>query len=346
MKTVLITGITGQLSAYLSKLFIDRGYKVVGLARRSANWNPWRLKAIGTHDKIQFETFDLADQSSIDIVVEKHKPDFFINTAAQSFVGSSWDIGTYTLDVTGIGVYRCLEAIRKFSPHTRFLQMSSSELFGNNPNIPYDEKSLFMPRSPYGIAKAVGFYSVTNFRESYDLFASNLISFNFESPLRGEEFVTKKIVKEAVSIVNAWNSGTARNPLKLGNLTPTRDWIWAGDTARAVDLILHHNTPDDFCIASGVTTSVKEFCNLTFKALGHELTWTEVKDDDIIEAGVNQFGVVVVTSNRSLYRPADVPHLIGNAKKANETLGWKASKSLAQIIEEMVNFEQTHVLVG
>jgi len=341
-KTILITGITGQLAAYLTKLYLEKGYKVIGGARRSANWNPWRLKHFYLLDKVTIEHFDLADQSSIDRVVDKYKPDLFANTAAQSFVGSSWDIGAYTLDVTGIGVYRCLDAIKKYSPETRFLQMSSSEIFGNGKDFPYNEKSLLMPRSPYGCAKCLGLHTTINFRESYKIFASNLISFNFESPLRGPEFVTKKIITEAVRIHNEIQCGLPITPLYLGNLTPTRDWIWAGDTAKAVELILEHNIPDDFCIASGITTSVKDFCNKTFEKLGHKLSWTKLNNiDDTPQQEISiEDGLVLVESLKSLYRPAEVPHLIGDATKAKTILGWNPTKTLDEIIEEMIDFEK------
>lgn len=346
MKTVFISGCTGQLGAYLSKLYLYKGYKVIGGFRRSANWNPWRLKWIKTFDKIEFEVFDLADQSSIDEAVKKHKPDLFINAGAQSFVGSSWTTGEYTIDVTGIGVYRCLEAIRKHSPETRFLQMSSSEMFGDNPDYPYNEKSLFMPRSPYGCAKCLGYHLVTNFRQSYGLFAANLISFNFESPLRGDEFVTKKIVREAYRVHTEHQVGKIITPMSLGNLNPTRDWIYAGDTAHAVELILDHEKPDDFCIASGVTTSVRDFCTLTFRLLGHEIEWLKDEFTGLVETDVLELGVTkentpftLVQSLRTLYRPADVPHLIGDATKAREVLGWKPTKDLENIIKEMLEFE-------
>lgn len=351
---IFITGITGQLSAYLAKLYLEQGDKVIGGIRRSANFNPWRLKVMGILEKIPFEMFDLSDQSSIDSAVEKHKPDLFINAAAQSFVGSSWQTAEYTLDVTGVGVCRCLEAIRKHSPKTKFLQMSSSEMFGDNPDFPYNEKSLFMPRSPYGIAKCMGYHLVTNFRQSYGMFASNLISFNFESPIRGEEFVTKKIVKEAFRVsveLSIKNSPLTMGhfeitPLKLGNLTANRDWIWAGDTAKAVSMILDHDKPDDFCVASGVTTSVKEFCDKTFKALGYDIEWVPSWTDDVLCGAIDKkTGIVLVESRQSLYRPADVPHLIGNASKITNTLGWKPSKTLDQIIEEMVQFERDGKLI-
>lgn len=345
MKTVFITGISGQLGAYLSKLYITLGYKVIGGIRRSANFNPWRLKVMGTLGQVEFETFDLSDQSSIDAAVQKHKPELFVNAAAQSFVGSSWVTGEYTLDVTGVGVYRCLEAIRKFSPETRFLQMSSSEMFGDNPDYPYNEKSLFMPRSPYGIAKCCGFHLVNNFRQSYGLFVSNLISFNFESPLRGEEFVTKKIVQEAARVHGEIITGSKVKPIQLGNLTANRDWIWAGDTAKAISLILNHDKPDDFCIASGVTTSVKEFCNRTFVSLDYKILWVKGEKEGVIEQAVLDDGTVVIESLARLYRPADVPHLIGDATKANTILGWKPSKNLDEIIAEMIDFELSYKLV-
>lgn len=341
MKTLFLSGCTGQLGAYLSKLYLEKGYRVIGGARRSANWNPWRLVEMDVLHKIEIENFDLADQSSIDRVIEKYKPNLFINAAAQSFVGSSWDIGVYTLDVTGIGVFRCLDSLRKFSPETRFLQMSSSEMFGNNPNIPYNEKSVFMPRSPYGIAKTMGFHTVVNFRESHKIFASNLISFNFESPYRGSEFLTQKVAMGAARIYRCLVENKPFEPLELGNLDPTRDWIFAGDTARAVELILEHRLPDDFCVASGVTTSVREFCTKAFKAVNIDLFWVPVETmgGDILEIATDLNGKVLVGSLRKLHRPADVPHLIGNATKAKDILGWKPTKDLDTIIKEMVSFQ-------
>jgi len=342
MPKIFITGITGQIGSFVADLFLKNGYEVWGGVRRSANFNPWRLEHFGILNKVLLEYMDLADQSSIDGVIKKIKPDLMLNAAAQSFVGSSWEIGEYTLDVTGVGVYRCLESIRKHAPKCRFLQMSSSEMFGDNPEYPYNETSRFQPRSPYGCAKCLGFNLTVNFRESYGIFASNIILFNTESPLRGQEFLTRKVVTEGVRVDNEIKTSKTPTPLCLGNLTPSRDWTWAGDTANAINLILNHNRSDDFCICSGTTNTVRTFCDKTFAALGYEPWWVSNSPlDDAIEMAIDKkTGVILAKSLRSLYRPADVPHLIGNNSKAQKILGWKPTKNLDEIIREMINYEK------
>lgn len=340
LPTIVITGISGQLGAFLSKLYVNKGYRVVGCVRHTANWNPWRLKLVDTLDKIILERIDLADQSSIDLVVQKYKPDYFVNAGAMSFVGSSWNIGAYTLDVTGTGTFRCLDAIKKFSPTTRFIQIGSSEIFGANADRVLDENSHFEPCSPYGIAKQASHASVISFRRYFNIFASNLISFNYTSPLQSNEFVCPKIIQNALRITDEYKRELPVQPFILGSIQGIRNWNSAEDTARAVDLILNHEEADDFCICSGEPVSVQTFCHKTFQLLGYNLIWHAGQQDLFAYA---QYGCNEpwIESRKHLFRLSDVPYSTGDYSKAKRILGWQPTKNLEQIIQEMIDFELT-----
>jgi GDPmannose 4,6-dehydratase len=311
MKTALITGVTGQDGSYLAEFLLEQGYTVVGMVRRSSTVNFDRIKHI--QDDITLAHGDLLDQMSIVSILQEHKPDEIYNLAAQSFVPISWKQPVLTGEFTALGVTRILEAIRMVNRDIRFYQASSSEMFGKVRTVPQTEETPFYPRSPYGVAKAYGHWITVNYRESYGLFAASGILFNHESPRRGLEFVTHKITYGAARI----KLGLA-DCLSLGNLDARRDWGYAPDYVRAMWLMLQQPQPDDYVIATGETHSVREFCEAAFGHLG--LDWQQY-----------------VVTDPALTRPAEVDHLIGDAGKAAQKLGWKPSISFAQLVELMVD---------
>lgn len=306
----LITGITGQDGSYLAELLLDKNYEVFGLVRRSSSKNFGRIDAFLDH--IQIVEGDLTDQSSLDSVIHQVQPDEVYNMAAQSFVPASWNQPVLTGDVTGLGVIRVLEAIRKHRPQAKFLQASSSEMFGKVRETPQTEKTPFYPRSPYGVAKVFGHYITVNYRESYGLFACSAIGFNHESPRRGLEFVSRKITHQVARI----KSGLSKK-LTMGNLDSKRDWGFAGDYVRGMWLILQQHEPEDFVLATGKTHSVRELLEAAFDAVG--LDWNKYVEID-----------------PKLIRPAEVDSLCGNATKAKEKLGWEPRVGFEQLIKIMV----------
>lgn len=306
----LITGITGQDGSYLAELLLSKGYQVFGTVRRSSVKKLDRLESI--IDDIELIEGDLTDQSSLDSVVLSVRPDEVYNLAAQSFVPVSWNQPVLTGDVTGLGVIRILEAIHRHHPKAKFLQASSSEMFGKVRETPQTEKTPFYPRSPYGASKVFGHYITVNYRESYGLFACSAISFNHESPRRGLEFVTRKVSHQVAKI----KCGLA-NKLKMGNLDAQRDWGFAGDYVRGMWLMLQQSEPDDYVLATGRTHSVRELLETTFAAVG--LNWEEHVEID-----------------PKLIRPAEVDFLCGNATKAREELGWEPEVGFEALIKMMV----------
>ena len=311
MPTALITGITGQDGSYLAELLLEKGYEVYGLVRRLSTPNVTRIGAL--IDKLMLLEGDLTDQSSLNVAVQNAMPDEVYNLAAQSFVATSWNQPVLTGDVTGLGVVRMLEAVRHFCPKARFYQASSSEMFGTSPSPIKDEKTPFHPRSPYAVAKVYGYHAAINYRESYGLFCCNGICFNHESPRRGIEFVTKKISDGVARIY----CGRA-SELRLGNLEVKRDWGFAGDYVGAMWLMLQQDEPDDYVVATGKSHSVKEFAALAFDHVG--LRWEEhVRVDD------------------SLFRPAEVFDLCGDASKAHKKLGWRPKTSFEELVRQMVD---------
>lgn len=315
-KVALITGITGQDGCYLSKFLLSKGYEVHGIVRRSSSKpsNLWRLEEIGVLDEVGLIGGDLTDQASINNAVKEVDPGELYNLGSQSFVAHSWRSPTYTADVTGIGVVRVLEAIRNHNPEIRFYQASSSEMFGKAEQLPLNEKSPFHPRSPYACAKVFAHYSSINYRESYDMFAVCGILFNHESPLRGIEFVTRKIVDGVARIY----LGLAKK-VSLGNLEARRDWGFAPDYVEAMWLMLQQKEPDDFVIATGEAHSVKELIEETFKVIG-----------------INNWEDYILQAPRYM-RPADVPELKGDYSKARKLLGWAPKvrfKELAKLMTE------------
>ena len=314
MKTALITGITGQDGAYLAKLLLGQGYKVVGLLRRSASADVigTRLRWIGVLDDVQLVDGNLTDLSSLIRVIQDHRPDEIYNLAAQSFVAASWQQPLLTGNVTGLGAANVLEALRIVKPDTRFYQASSSEMFGLIQERIQSEKTPFYPRSPYGVAKLYAHWMTVNYRESFGLHASSGILFNHESPLRGIEFVTRKITDGVARI----KLGLAKE-LPLGTLDATRDWGHARDYVRAMYLMLQQDKPDDYVVSTNRTVSIREFCRLAFS-----------------HVGLNYEDHVRVAQH--LIRPAEVDVLQGDSSKARRALGWEPQTTLEEMVVEMV----------
>lgn len=306
----LITGITGQDGSYLAELLLTQGYKVFGLVRRSSVKKLDRIESF--IDDIELVEGDLTDQSSLDHLIHSVKPDEVYNLAAQSFVPVSWNQPVLTGDVTGLGVIRVLEAIRKHSPQAKFLQASSSEMFGKVREKPQTEKTPFYPRSPYGVAKVFGHYITVNYRESYNLFACSAIGFNHESPRRGMEFVTRKVTHQVARI----KCGLA-GKLMMGNLDAQRDWGFAGDYVYAMWLMLQQAEPDDYVLATGETHSVRELVQIAFDAVS--LDWKQYVEID-----------------PKLIRPAEVDFLCGDGTKARKKLNWTPKVSFENLVKMMV----------
>ena len=306
----LITGITGQDGSYLAEFLLEKKYEVYGLVRRSSLEKYDRIESIA--DRIRFVEGDLTDQSSLDQALEQIQPREVYNLAAQSFVPVSWNQPVLTADVTGLGVLRVLEAIRRHCPKARFLQASSSEMFGKVAESPQSETTRFHPRSPYGVAKVFAHHITVNYRESYGIFACSSICFNHESPRRGSEFVSRKVTQHAARI----KLGLC-DRLKMGNLDAHRDWGFAGDYIRAMWLMLQQPQAEDFVISTGKTHSVQELLEAAFSAVG--LEWKKYVEID-----------------PKLVRPAEVDYLCGDSSKARKVLGWKPEVEFHQLIRLMV----------
>lgn len=314
MKKALITGITGQDGAYLAKLLLDKGYKVYGLLARRATATTWRLKYLDILAKVKLIEGDLADVTSIIRAVEEAQPDEFYNLGAQSFVGTSWRQPQLTAQATGIGALNCLEAIRIVNPKIKFYQASTSEMFGGIPEYPIQSESTpFHPRSPYGVAKLYAHWITINYRESFDIFGCCGILFNHESPLRGIEFVTRKVTDAAARIKLG-----VQKELRLGNIDAKRDWGFAGDYVKAMYLMMQQEKPDVYVVATGRTTTVRDMCKIAFDHVGLDYEKYVVIDPEF-------------------YRPAEVDLLLGDPTKAKEKLGWQAETSLEELINMMVD---------
>lgn len=313
---VLITGVTGQDGSYLAECLLEKGYEVYGLVRRTSLERHDRIA--GIRSSLTLLQGDLTDQGSLDAAVQAARPHEVYNLAAQSFVGASWTQPILTADVTGVGVFRVLEALRKHAPEARFFQASSSEMVGKVSRCTQNEESPFHPRSPYGVAKVFGHHITVNYRESYSLFACSGISFNHESPRRGCEFVTRKITQQVARIKN----GLA-DKLLLGNLDISRDWGFAGDYVKAMWMMLQQPQPDDYVIATGETHSLREFLEIAFGCVG--LDWERH-----------------VEIEPQLFRPAEVDYLCGDSSKARRTFGWQPTIGFRQLIEMMVHADLGH----
>jgi len=332
MKKALITGITGQDGAYLSKLLLDKGYEVHGAFRRTSDLHLGRLKHLGIEDKIQFTPLELLEYSNLHRTLEKIQPDEIYNLAAQSFVALSFEQPVFTSDVTGLGVVRLLEAIRSVNPKIRFYQASSSEMFGKVQETPQTEKTPLYPRSPYAVAKLMGHWMTINYRESYGMHASSGILFNHESPLRGLEFVTRKITRAAASIKLGM-----QDTVRLGNLEAKRDWGYAVEYVDAMWRMLQQDQPDDYVIATGKTHSVRDFVEDAFAETGVAIEW---KGSGVDEKGLDKStGKTVVEVDPQFFRPAEVELLIGDCTKARTKLGWKPKVTLKELVAMMVRYD-------
>lgn len=319
MPTALITGITGQDGAYLARFLLERGYRVVGCFRRSSTLSLDRLDYLGVASDVELVPLDLLDTGNIIRVLEKVKPDEVYNLAAQSFVAVSFEQPVATGDITGLGAARLLEAVRTVNPGIKFYQASSSEMFGKARAVPQDESTPFYPRSPYAAAKLYAHWMTVNYREAYGIFACSGILFNHESPVRGIEFVTRKITDGVARI----KYGLAQE-LRLGNLDAKRDWGFAGDYVRAMWLMLQQPEPGDYVVATGRTHSVRDFVSMAFGYAG--LNWRDY----------------VVVDPRFM-RPAEVDLLVGNAAKARTVLGWEPKVSLEELVGMMVEADLQRV---
>jgi len=345
MKTALITGITGQDGAYLAELLLEKGYMVHGIKRRSSLINTSRVDHLyqDPHERnVRFMMHygDMTDSTNLIRIVQETQPDEIYNLAAMSHVKVSFDTPEYTANADGIGTLRLMEAIRilKLEKKTRIYQASTSELYGLVQEVPQRETTPFYPRSPYAVAKLYGYWIVVNYREAYNMYACNGILFNHESPLRGETFVTRKITMAAAAIAHG-----LQDKLYLGNLNAQRDWGHAKDYVEAMWLILQQDKPDDFVIATGTTTSVRDFIKLAFNEIGIELKFTGegVEEKGTVVACNNPAyqlpaGKEVVAVDPEYFRPTEVELLIGDATKAKEKLGWKPKYDLAGLVKEMM----------
>ncbi|QTO55346.1 GDP-mannose 4,6-dehydratase [Duffyella gerundensis] len=330
-KIAIITGITGQDGAYLAELLLNKGYKVYGTYRRTSSVNFWRIEELGikSNPSLHLVEHDLTDLSSSIRLLQESKATEVYNLAAQSFVGVSFDQPLTTAEITGIGPVNLLEAIRIVNPKVRFYQASTSEMFGKVQAIPQKEDTPFYPRSPYGVAKLYAHWMTINYRESYNIFASSGILFNHESPLRGQEFVTRKITDSVAKIKLG-----KLDVLELGNMDAKRDWGFAKEYVEGMWLMLQADEPDTFVLATNRTETVRDFVTMAFKAAGYQLRF-EGKEEN--EVGVDATtGKVLVRVNPKFYRPAEVELLIGNPERAKKILGWEPKTSLEQLCDMMV----------
>lgn len=334
MKTALITGITGQDGAYLVNLLLQKNYKVYGTYRRTSSVNFWRLDELSVdylnNPNLQLVEFDLTDLGGITRLLEKIQPDEIYNLAAQSFVGVSFEQPKTTAEITGIGALNILEAIRQVNPKIKYYQASTSEMFGKVQSIPQNEKTPFYPRSPYGVAKLYAHWITINYRESYNIFGCSGILFNHESPLRGKEFVTRKIT-DAVARIKL----NKQQFLELGNLDAKRDWGFAAEYVEGMWRMLQAEQPDTYVLATNRTETVRSFVEMAFKAVDIGVEWSGSAENEI---GKNsQTGEVIVKINQKFYRPAEVDLLIGDYTHAKNKLGWEPKTTLEQLCKTMVD---------
>lgn len=339
MKKALITGITGQDGSYLAEFLLDKGYEVHGIMRRSSSFNTGRIEHLymenyieDIHNKRNFYLHygDMTDSTNVISIIQKIKPDEIYNLAAQSHVKVSFETPEYTANVDALGTLRILEAVHLLGLNTKIYQASTSELYGLVQEVPQSETTPFYPRSPYGVAKLYGFWITKNYREAYNIFASNGILFNHESPRRGETFVTRKITLAAARIKLG-----KQKKLYLGNLNAKRDWGHAKDYVQCMWLILQNDEPDDFVIATGEMHTVREFCQLAFKEVGIDLYW---EGEGVNEKGIDsKSGEILVEVDPQYFRPTEVDQLLGNPTKAIEKLGWNPTQTpFEKLVKEMV----------
>lgn len=341
MKRAIITGITGQDGAYLAQLLLEKGYQVYGTYRRLSSQNFWRIKDLGVdkHPNLKLVEYDLTDLGATIRLLDECEPDEIYNLAAQSFVGVSFKQPNTTAQITGLGALNILEAIRIVNRNIKYYQASTSEMFGKVQAIPQTENTPFYPRSPYGVAKLYAHWITINYRESYDIFGSCGILFNHESPLRGLEFVTRKITHTVAEIVNGSDA-----ILELGNLDAKRDWGFAKDYVQGMWMMLQAEKPDTFVLATNVTTTVRDFATKAFKAANIDIQFKNSGEEEI-GFDVNS-GRTLVKVNPTFFRPAEVDLLIGCPRKAKEILGWQPQVSLDELCTMMVEADLNRVKSG
>ena len=341
MKTAIITGVTGQDGAYLTELLLEKGYKVVGTYRRTSSVNFWRLESLGVdqHPNLELVEYDLTDLGNSIRLLQDNKPDEIYNLAAQSFVGISFEQPQTTAEITGLGVLNLLEAIRIVDRSIRFYQASTSELYGKVQAVPQTENTPFYPRSPYAVAKLFAHWSVVNYRESYGIFASSGILFNHESPLRGREFVTRKITDRVARIALG-----EKRPLELGNIDAKRDWGFAKEYVDGMYRMLQHDNADTFVLATNEAYTVREFVELAFAAVDMAVTWTGSKENE--QGHHAKTGQLLVKIEPKFYRPAEVELLIGDYSKAEKILGWKPQTDIESLCTMMVKSDLEKVKAG
>jgi len=331
-KKAIITGITGQDGAYLSKLLLEKGYEVYGTFRRTSSSNFWRISELGIreHPNLKLVEYDLTDAGGSTRLISEIRPCEVYNLAAQSFVGVSFKEPVTTANITGLAPLYLLEAIRFVDPEIRFYQASSSEMFGKAREVPQTEKTPFYPRSPYGVSKLFAHWSTINYRESYGIFGCCGILFNHESPLRGKDFVTRKITDSVARI-----SLGLQEVLELGNLNAARDWGFAGDYVEGIYRMMQHSEPDEFVLATKSTHTVRYFVEKAFEAVGTEIEW---QGEGVNERGYDsKNGRELVRVSEQFFRPCEVDHLYGDPAKARSVLGWNYKVGLDELCEMMVN---------
>jgi GDPmannose 4,6-dehydratase len=341
VKKALVTGITGQDGSYLAELLLEKGYHVHGLVRRSSTSNLYRIQHLVCpgDQQISLHEGDLSDSSSLERLVDAIQPDEIYNLAAMSHVKVSFEIPEYTANVDGVGVLRLLESVRKNCPTARFYQASTSELYGKVQQVPQSEMTPFYPRSPYGVAKLYAYWAVVNYREAYDLFACNGILFNHESPRRGETFVSRKITLAVAKI-----AARLQDKLILGNLDSKRDWGYAKDFVEGMWLMLQQETPEDYVLATGETTTVRKFVELSFKEIGIEIKW---EGSGVNEKGYDrESGRLLVEVSPEYFRPSEVDLLIGDPSKAKKKLGWSSKTPLEELVRVMVAQDCDYISAG
>ena len=328
-KKALVTGVRGQDGAYLSQLLLEKGYEVIGTDRRRVDQDNWRFKYLGIEDDVQIRYMDLLDEGNINRTIKEEQPDEIYNLAAQSFVAASFDQPTLTSNVDAMGVLRLLEAVRTFAPEARFYQASTSEMFGKVVETPQKESTPFYPRSPYGVAKLFAHWMVKNYREAFNIYGCSGILFNHESPLRGLEFVTRKITHHVAQM----NYGKT-DPLVLGNMDASRDWGYAKEYVEGIWRMLQQDTPDDYVLSTGETHTVRNFVEWSFEIIGKEVVWEGEGSD---EKGYDtKSGDVIVRISEQFYRPAEVNTLLGDPTRANDELGWKATTKAFELTKVMM----------
>ena len=334
MKTALITGVTGQDGCYLAKNLLEKGYKVYGAIKHTTGIQNWRLDEMGITNDIEYVDVDIVDQANVRRMIDKTKPDEVYNLAAQSFVALSFEQPEMAALIDGVGVLRMLETIYQVNPDIKFYQASTSELFGKVQEIPQNENTKFYPRSPYACAKLYGHSITINYREAYNMYACSGILFNHESPMRGSEFVTRKITKGICNFLNT------KEPVTLGTIEAQRDWGHAEDYVEGMRLMLQQDKPDDYVLATGECYSVKEFADMVLDKLAIEHTWGKKRVGEIFIDECYDFnGNVIITTDEKYKRPAEVDLLIGDSTKAREQLGWKPKHDINSLIDDMLKWD-------